>query len=82
MGKRARQVSYLLSLLKPGAVTVYEPGPTRDPLILYLRQIARYKLLSPEQEQALTRALLETGDIEVAKQLVSGQSSPGGQDCF
>ncbi|MBI2520324.1 MAG: RNA polymerase factor sigma-32 [Bdellovibrio sp.] len=52
------------------AVTLYEPGPTRDPLILYLRQIARYKLLSPEQEQALTRALHETGDIEVAKQLV------------
>ena len=51
-------------------VAVYIPDKTTDPLAHYLRQINRYKLLSPEQEQALTKALVETGDIEVAKQLV------------
>jgi RNA polymerase sigma-32 factor len=44
-------------------------GPD-DPLTVYLREISKYPLLSPEQEQALTRALEETGDIEIAKQLV------------
>ncbi|MBT7610964.1 MAG: RNA polymerase factor sigma-32 [Bacteriovoracaceae bacterium] len=41
-----------------------------DPLSLYLREITRYKLLSKEQEQEMTRALYETGDIEIAKKLV------------
>ncbi|MBT3235525.1 MAG: RNA polymerase factor sigma-32 [Bdellovibrionales bacterium] len=45
-------------------------GDITDPLTLYIREINRYDLLSPEQEQALTQALKETGDIEVAKQLV------------
>jgi|GEM_PF-193072 len=41
-----------------------------DPLVTYLKQIARYDLLSPEQEAELTKQLHETGDIEVAKKLV------------
>lgn len=41
-----------------------------DPLKAYLREISKYDLLSIEQEQELTRILLETGDIEVAKKLV------------
>lgn len=36
----------------------------------YLKEISRYKLLSREQELALAKMLKETGDIEVAKQLV------------
>jgi RNA polymerase sigma-32 factor len=43
---------------------------TSDPLTLYLREISKYKLLSKEQEQEMTRALYETGDIEIAKKLV------------
>lgn len=43
---------------------------TSDPLTIYLREIAKYKLLSKEQEQEMTRALYETGDIEIAKKLV------------
>lgn len=42
----------------------------QDPLTVYLKEIARYKLLSPEQEKELTMELLRTGDIEVAKKLV------------
>lgn len=42
-----------------------------DPLTLYLKEISRYELLSPEQESALTKALVETGDIDVAKKLVT-----------
>ena len=42
----------------------------RDPLAIYLRDISRYDLLSPEQEKALTTAFVKTGDIEIAKKLV------------
>ena len=44
-------------------------GPV-DPLTIYLKEIARYKLLSPEEEAELTQAFLDTGDLEVAKKLV------------
>ena len=40
------------------------------PLLSYLRQINRYPLLSDEQEKKLVKTLEETGDIEIAKQLV------------
>lgn len=42
----------------------------QDPLTVYLKEISRYKLLSPEEEQELTRELFQTGDIEIAKKLV------------
>jgi RNA polymerase sigma-32 factor len=41
-----------------------------DPLTVYLREIARYELLSPEEERELTQTLAETGDIEAARKLV------------
>ncbi len=41
-----------------------------SPFIQYIKQISRYKLLSREQEQELTKALSETGDLEIAKKLV------------
>jgi RNA polymerase sigma-32 factor len=45
------------------------PG-TKDPLAHYLQEISKYELLSIEQERELTKALVETGDIEIAKKLV------------
>lgn len=42
----------------------------QDPLTIYLKEIARHKLLSPEEEKELTLELIRTGDIEVAKKLV------------
>jgi RNA polymerase sigma-32 factor len=42
----------------------------QDPLTVYLKEIARHKLLSIEEERELTAELLRTGDIEVAKKLV------------
>lgn len=42
----------------------------QDPLTVYLKEISRYKLLTPEEEKDLTLELLKTGDIEVAKKLV------------
>jgi len=45
--------------------------PTKsDAYSNYIQEIKRYKLLSPEQEAALVKALLDTGDVEVAKRLV------------
>lgn len=52
-------------------LALYQPDKvSTDPLQAYLRQIARYELLSAEQEKALLKALEETGDIDVAKKLV------------
>lgn len=42
----------------------------RDILTDYIREINKYELLNIDQELALTRALAETGDIEIAKKLV------------
>lgn len=41
-----------------------------DNLSLYVKEISRYKLLSPEEEAQLVAELEATGDIEVAKKLV------------
>ena len=45
-------------------------GPVGDPLVLYLREISRFNLLTREEEEELTREFAESGDIEVAKKLV------------
>ncbi|MBY0515473.1 MAG: RNA polymerase factor sigma-32 [Bacteriovoracaceae bacterium] len=42
----------------------------QDSLAVYLKEISRYELLTPEEEKELTEELLETGDIDVAKKLV------------
>jgi RNA polymerase sigma-32 factor len=41
-----------------------------DILSLYIKEINRHELLSPEQEKALVAALQDTGDLEIAKRLV------------
>ena len=51
-----------------------EIAPNRDvtdSFALYMQQVNKYELLSPQQEQILTRQLIQTGDIEMAKQLVT-----------
>lgn len=63
--------SFLPVTVSSHDLTVYAPekaGP--DPLVRYMREISRYPLLSPEQEHELTKALTESGDIEIAKKLV------------
>jgi len=41
-----------------------------DPLSQYVKEISRYKLLTPEEEEVLIKEMKDTGDIEVAKKLV------------
>ncbi|PIP96471.1 MAG: RNA polymerase subunit sigma-70 [Bdellovibrio sp. CG12_big_fil_rev_8_21_14_0_65_39_13] len=48
----------------------YHPSKGVDPLTTYIRQISRYKVLSADQEKKLVDSLLESGDIEAAKELV------------
>lgn len=43
---------------------------SQDPLTQYVKEISRYKLLTPEEEEMLIKEMKETGDIEVAKKLV------------
>ncbi|MCF8058499.1 MAG: RNA polymerase factor sigma-32 [Bacteriovoracaceae bacterium] len=50
----------------------FDSKKSKDPLTAYMREISRYPLLSEDQEKALTKALEETGDVEVAKKLVVG----------
>lgn len=41
-----------------------------DPLALYLKELSKYELLTPEKEAELVKELTETGDLEIAKKLV------------
>jgi RNA polymerase sigma-32 factor len=59
------QISANLPILRPSTDL-----KVQDPLTVYLKEISRYKLLTPEEEKELTAELLRTGDIEVAKKLV------------
>lgn len=59
------QLSNSLPVLRPSSDL-----KVQDPLTVYLKEISRYKLLTPEEERDLTMELLRTGDIEVAKKLV------------
>lgn len=44
---------------------------TRDPLQRYLEEIRRYEVLDPEVQQELAQKFRETGDLEIAKRLVT-----------
>jgi len=69
-GKELQTVVKSLPAILPAKdITVFKPAVT-DPLALYLREIKKYDVLSPEQEKALTTSLAKTGDIDVAKKLV------------
>src|SRR5205807_1615737 len=55
---------------------VPEPKPSRslarlDPLQLYIQDIRRYPLLSREEEHALAKKFVDTGDLEAARRLVT-----------
>ncbi|MBF0314743.1 MAG: RNA polymerase factor sigma-32 [Oligoflexia bacterium] len=79
-GEGEEHSGMLPAVRKDWPVEVYRAGAGKskelvksdrsDPLVRYMREISKYKLLSPERERALTKALAETGDIEVAKELV------------
>ena len=51
-------------------ITTKRPLAPEDSFLAYIKEIGRYKVLSQEQEQALVKAMRETGDIEIAKKLV------------
>ncbi len=44
---------------------------TRDPLAAYMRDVQRYKLLSPDEERELAVRYVEQGDLDAARQLVT-----------
>ncbi len=43
----------------------------RDPLAAYMRDVQRYKLLTPEEEKTLAVKYAEEGDLEAARHLVT-----------
>lgn len=58
-------VNRVLSEQSPSTAIV-----SQDPLTQYVKEISRYKLLTPEEEEQLIKEMQDTGDIEVAKKLV------------
>lgn len=64
-----------LDLPRRAALAASAPEATalapRDPLAAYMRDVQRYKLLTPEEERDLAVRYAETGDVEAAKQLVT-----------
>lgn len=69
-GKELQKIAESLPAIIPAKeVSVHKPAAI-DPLAQYLREIKKYEVLSLEQEKALTSALADTGDIDVAKKLV------------
>ncbi|HEY8280126.1 MAG TPA: RNA polymerase factor sigma-32 [Bdellovibrionota bacterium] len=42
-----------------------------DPLLRYLSELRKYPVLSPEEQQALAQKFRETGDMEIARRLVT-----------
>ena len=69
MTKKKSTSTNLPAVVSGKELTLYQQD-LLAPLTRYLREVSRYELLSPEQERALTSALAETGDIEIAKKLV------------
>ena len=62
--------------VEPAHALVAEPRAGRslarlDPLQLYIQDIRRYPLLSREEEHALAKHFVETGDVEAARRLVT-----------
>ena len=43
----------------------------RDPLAAYMRDVQRYKLLTPKEEKELAVAYVEEGDVDAARKLVT-----------
>lgn len=74
IGELEEQIEKITQALVPlqggNDVVAYDDKKSKDPLSAYLREIQRYPMLSEEQEKALTKSLVETGDVEVAKKLV------------
>lgn len=56
---------------EPGEGTASEGLVRYDPVRAYLSEIARYPLLSREEEHALAVHYRETGDLEAARQLIA-----------
>jgi RNA polymerase sigma-32 factor len=63
--EREGMVSQLPAVRPKGDIT------PADPLVRYLHELRRYEVLSPEEQQALAVKFRETGDIEIAKRLVT-----------
>jgi RNA polymerase sigma-32 factor len=53
--------------LVPGKASLAE----RDPLAAYMRDVQRYKLLTPEQEHSLAVKYAADGDLDAARELVT-----------
>ncbi len=51
----------------PGKLT----PATTDPLVRYLQELRRYEVMSPEEQQQMAVKLRETGDLSLAKRLVT-----------
>jgi RNA polymerase sigma-32 factor len=69
-GKNGPMVPQVVSAKVPAVKGSTALTPT-DPLLRYLAEIRRYEVLSPETQQEMAVKLRETGDLNIAKALVT-----------
>ncbi len=67
-GRRTRSESPASGELAPLSGTALSRV---DPLALYMREVQRHPVLSPEEQQAIAKSFLETNDPELAAKLVT-----------
>jgi RNA polymerase sigma-32 factor len=60
-----------IEVLPPSGTSKDAALSRTDPLQAYLREVQRHPLLTPEEEQKLTRHYVETGDVKTAARLVT-----------
>lgn len=60
-------------VVQPSLPAVRKPAPltARDPLSQYLNELRKYELLSPEEQQEMAVKFKESGDLNLAKKLVT-----------
>ena len=70
--EQAEKIQKSLPVVMPSRelITTDKSVVPQDPFKQYLKEISRYELLSPDEEQKLAKQLVETGDLEIAKKLV------------
>lgn len=63
----------LPQVVSPKLPVVRAPGTitTKDPLQQYLQELRKYEVMSPEEQQELAVKFRETGDLNLAKRLVT-----------
>ncbi|MCO5142086.1 MAG: RNA polymerase factor sigma-32 [Oligoflexia bacterium] len=73
MKKKEENKSHLPAVVGQKALVKPQKGSlsVTDPLKRYIEEVSRYELIDPEEQQKIAQLFRETGDVELAKRLVT-----------